>query len=148
MKKFHFRLQKLLDLRAFREKEAETALSKAIAVRDGIVLRLKEIAQQELNTRTGCMPHCKTAADFTVLEYYLEHLYTEREYQLNALTEAELLIQQKQEIYVNAHRERLIITKLREKKEYFWKAAYAKEQDNTVDDIVNNAQYRKCALED
>ena len=45
MKKFQFSLQKLLDIRTFREKEAETNLGRAVAAREAIVLRLTDIAQ-------------------------------------------------------------------------------------------------------
>ena len=48
MKKFQFSLQKLLDIRTFLEKEAETNLGRAVAAREAIVLRLAEIAKEEV----------------------------------------------------------------------------------------------------
>ena len=45
MKRFSFSLEKLLDLRLFREKEAELELGRAISSRDAIQLRLDEVAR-------------------------------------------------------------------------------------------------------
>ena len=46
-------------------------------------------------------------------------------------------------IYIKAHQERLIVTKLRERKEAEWKAEGLKQQDAVLDDIVNAREYRK-----
>ncbi len=50
MKKFVFSLQKVLDLREFQEKEAETELAKAIAETDRIKLALIENGQKQAYT--------------------------------------------------------------------------------------------------
>lgn len=143
MKKFQFQLQKLLDLRTFREKEAETALGRAIAARDAIVLRLTEIAQQELKTRKSLEISQKTADEFNRHENYLARLHNERERQEKALAEAELIIKKKRKIYIEAHRQRLIVTKLREKKVIQWRSEIYKQQEAVLDDIVNAQAYRK-----
>ena len=46
-------------------------------------------------------------------------------------------------IYIKAHQERLIVSKLRERKETEWKAEQLKQQDAILDDIVNAREYRK-----
>jgi len=46
-------------------------------------------------------------------------------------------------IYITAHQERIIVTKLRERKEAEWKAEGWKQQDAVLDDIVNTREYRK-----
>ena len=143
MKKFQFTLQKLLDIRAFREKEAETNLGRAVAAREAIVLRLTEIAQEEIKTRRSLGVSLKTPAELTLHENYLERLRIDREKQEKALVEAELVIEKMRKIYIKAHQERLIVTKLRERKEVEWKAEGLKQQDAILDDIVNAREYRK-----
>lgn len=143
MKKFHFRLQKLLDLRTFREKEAETALGRAIAARDAITLRLMEIARQELNTRRSLESCARTAHEFALHAHYLERLHHDRERQQHALVEAELVIDKMRALYIQAHQSRLIVTKLREKKAEHWKTESYKQQDAVLDDMVNAQQFRK-----
>jgi len=143
MKKFQFSLQKLLDIRTFREKEAETNLGRAVAAREAIVLRLAEIAQEEIKTRRSLWDSLKTAAELSLHENYLERLHNDREKQEKALVEAELIIEKMRKIYIKAHQERLIVSKLRERKEGEWKTEGMKQQDAVLDDIVNAREYKK-----
>ena len=143
MKKFQFTLQKLLDIRAFREKEAETNLGRAVAAREAIVLRLAEIAQEEVKTRRSLWGSTKTASELNLHENYLERLHNDREKQEKALVEAELVIEKMRKIYIKAHQERLIVSKLRERKELQWRAEGLKRQDAILDDIVNAREYKK-----
>ena len=146
MKKFHFRLQKLLDLRTFREKEAETALGRAIAERDAISLQLAELAQKELTARMSLQRSSGTIADFAAHGNYLERLHLEREKQLTALTQAEIRIEEMRKHYIKAHQERLIVTKLKDKKQAYWKKDMQRQQDILLDDIINAQEYRKRIL--
>lgn len=143
MQRFHFRLQKLLDLRTFREKEAETNLGRAVAAREAIVLHLAEIAQAEIRTRQSLKMSARTSEDFSIHGNYLERLHGEREKQLKALAEAELVIEKMRALYVKAHQERLIVTKLRERKEIQWRVDGLKQQDAMLDDVINAQAYRK-----
>ena len=74
MKKFQLTLQTLLDIRTFREKEAETNLGRAVAAREAIILRLAEIAQEEAKTRRSLWSSLKTSEELTLHENYLERL--------------------------------------------------------------------------
>lgn len=143
MQRFHFRLQKLLDLRTFREKEAETNLGRAVAAREAIVLHLAEIAQAEIRTRQSLKMSARTSENFSIHGNYLERLHGEREKQLKALAEAELMIEKMRALYVKAHQERLIVTKLRERKEIQWQVDGFKQQDAMLDDVINAQAYRK-----
>ena len=143
MKKFQFTLQKLLDIRTFREKEAETNLGRAVAAREAIILRLTEIAQEEIKTRRSLWSSLKTSEELTLHENYLERLRIEREKQEKALLEAEFIVEKMRKLYIKAHQERLIVSKLRERKEVEWKAEGLKQQDAILDDIVNARDYTK-----
>ena len=132
-----------MDIRPFREKEAEINLGRAVAAREAIVLRLTEIAQEEIKTRQSLGGSLKTPAELALHENYLERLHNDREKQEKALVEAELVIEKMRKIYIKAHQERLIVTKLRERKEVEWKAEGLKQQDAVLDDIVNAREYRK-----
>ena len=143
MKKFQFTLQKLLDIRTFREKEAETNLGRAVAAREAIILRLAEIAQEEAKTLRSLWGRLTTAAELNLHENYLTRLHTDREKQEKALLEAELVVEKMRKLYIKAHQERLIVSKLRERKEVEWKAEGLKQQDAILDDIVNAREYKK-----
>jgi len=140
MRKFHFNLQKLLNLRTFKENEAEIQLGKMIAAKDAIVLRLKAIAQQEAQTKQIFNESKKLVSDLTIYEHYLARLHKRKEQELQALAEAELRIEQAREHYIAAHRDRLIITKLYEKKEKYWKKDTAKQQEEILGDMINTVR--------
>ena len=140
MRKFHFNLQKLLNLRTFKEDEAEIRLAKMIAAKDAIVLRLKAIAQQETQTKLIFNESKKLVSDLTTYEHYLARLHKKKELELQALAEAELHIEQARERYITAHRDRLIITKLYEKKTKDWKKDMAKQQEAMLGDMINTVR--------
>ncbi len=143
MKKFSFKLQKLLDLRTFKEKEAEIELGKAIAVRDTITVRLQNIAEREIKARTLFSDDVKTTSDFISHENYLGRLNKEKEEQLTALAEAELVIEEKRAAYIKAHQEKMVLTHLREKKEAVWKSDQNKQEEAAIEDILNTREYQQ-----
>ena len=56
MKRFEFRLEKLLNLREFYEHQAEIELAHAIAHKDYIDIQLKQIAKLKIKTGTEFNP--------------------------------------------------------------------------------------------
>ena len=97
MKKFVFSLQKVLDLREFQEKQAETELAKAIAETDRIKLALIENGQKQAYTN-------KTRNDTSLIdqmkaiESYVNRLKKEAEDLLNDLAATELVVEEKKKI--------------------------------------------------
>ncbi len=145
MKKFSFKLQKLLDLRAFKEKEAEIQLGKAIAIRDTITIRLHDIAQREMKARTLFSDDVKTTSDFISHENYLERLNKEKEEQLTALAEAELVIEKERKTYIKAHQEKMVLSHLREKKEAQWKKDQSKQEEAAMEDMLNTREFQRSS---
>ena len=144
MKKFQFTLQKLLDIRAFREKEAEINLGRAVATREAIILNLTEIARKEAKTHRSLGYSIKTSGELNMHENYLTRLHNDRKKQEQALVEAELTIEKMRKIYIKAHQERLIVSKLRERKEIQWRTEGLKQQDAILDDLINAREYKKA----
>ena len=136
MKRFSFSLQKLLDLRAFREKQAELELGRAIAARDAIALKLESIAKKRVSAafeRKGSLP----VQELLAIEHFITRLDREKERLLEDLAAAELVVEQKREDYLVASRDKQVISKLREKKEAAWHKEALAEEAATLDDLVN-----------
>ena len=136
MKRFSFSLQKLLDLRAFREKQAELELGRAIAARDAIALTLESIAKKRVSAafeRKGSLP----VQELLAIEHFITRLDREKERLLEDLAAAELVVEQKREDYLVASRDKQVISKLREKKEAAWHKESLAEEAATLDDLVN-----------
>jgi len=103
-------------------------------------------AQKELTARMSLQRSSGTIADFAAHGNYLERLHLEREKQLTALTQAEIRIEEMRKHYIKAHQERLIVTKLKDKKQAYWKKDMQRQQDILLDDIINAQEYRKRTL--
>ncbi len=139
MKLFFFPLQRLLGLREFREKEAELALGRANSARDAIRIELEGIARERFASsasRTGGLP----IQDLLVIERYITRLDTKKETLLNDLAAAELVVEQMREKYIEATRDRQVISKLKEKKEAVWHKENLDAEAAVLDDISNSRQ--------
>lgn len=136
MKKFHYSLQKVLNLREFYEKEAEIALGKAISARDAIQLDLSEVAKKRVSSaaeRKGSL----RVEDLLAIEHFIQRLDIRKEELLKELTAAELVLEQKRILYLEATKNRQVLTKLKEKKESVWHKEYLNSEAAILDDIVN-----------
>ena len=137
MKRFSFSLQKLLDLRDFKEKQAEIELGKANAARDAIKLQLEEVARKRVSAageRKGSLP----VHELLAIEHFITRLDVRKEKLLEDLASAELVVETMREKYLVATRERKVITKLKEKKQAVWNKAYLDDEAAVLDDIVNS----------
>lgn len=140
MKRFKFNLDKLLDLREFREKEAETLLGKALAELNSLETELQIIAQKKIATQSSKTQKLHIH-DLVSIEHYLLHLETQKEELLEKLVIAKLEVEKAREKYLETLKDRKIITKFKEKKEKEWKKENQEEADIQLDDIINAKKY-------
>lgn len=137
MKRFSFSLQKLLNLREFREKEAELELGRAVSAREVIQVELEDVARKRVgaaNERRGGL----SVQDLLVIEHYITRLDARKETLLEDLAAAELVVEKAREAYMQATRDRQVITKLREKKEAAWHKENLDAEAAILDDIANS----------
>lgn len=135
MKKFAFKLQKLLELRQFEEDKAKAVLAQAIGVAEGLKAELRQIAEDRVATnasRSGLADPVTMQA----IERYIIRLDTRKEQALQELAQAELVVEEKRAILAEAVKQRKILEKLRENKYAEWKKERQKEDDKILDDIV------------
>lgn len=137
MKRFSFSLQKLLDLREFREKEAELELGKAISTRDAIQLELDAVA----SSRVRYSYERQTTKDImglVAIENFIVRLDAKKEELLESLARAELVVESKRSAYMDATRDRQVISKLLEKKHAAWRKESLAQEAAVLDDISNS----------
>jgi flagellar FliJ protein len=137
MKKFNFKLQKLLDLRQYREREAEIALGHAIGELTRIENEIKTIALQKneasaLRFKTG-----NTASEIRYAELYILRLDRAVDKLMEEAAKAELKVSEARDVYLEASKEKKIIEKLKEKKEKEYKKFVLSEEDKAIDEINN-----------
>ncbi|WP_024468698.1 flagellar export protein FliJ [Treponema pedis] len=138
MKRFNFRLEKLLHLREFYERKAEIELAHAIAYLDSLKLALKNIANlyaqnsQKLNFDGSTV----SIDELHSIQNCIIRLNKEKDELINKSVQAQIVIDEKRKIYIEAASKRKAISKLKEKKLEEWKKENIKAEDDFIDDLV------------
>lgn len=135
MKRFEFSLQKVLNLREFEEKQAKNELGKAIAESERIKAEIEYVAMKRVENNAA---RAKTTDmnEIMAIERFIVRLDLRKEELLEELAKAELVIEQKRQIFAEAMKNRKVVTKLKEKKEAEYKADMLKAEESAIDDIV------------
>ena len=137
MKKFNFSLDKVLTLRAFYEKQAEIALSRAVSERDIVKNKIENIDLKVLEAS----PIFSQDIDMSILlwtENYIKGLKVrklELEKELISLEEKVKLCIQK---YSETSKDRKILERLKDKKFEEWKKSFDKEEVISIDEIISS----------
>ncbi|MDR2786358.1 MAG: flagellar export protein FliJ [Treponema sp.] len=146
MKRFHFNLQKALDLRAYRERDAEIELGRAVSRFTELTNRLRTLAEERFRAAAGRFSRSNSAEDMLAYERYITRLDTQKEELLEQTAAAELAVSEKREAYLAASRERKVLDKLREKRFEEYRKLALREEAKLTDDAASG-QFKKKAAE-
>lgn len=135
MKRFSFSLQKILDIREFVERQAQIELGRAVAEVNRINSDLEAVAQEKIRM-IHQKPQEMTLNDFVVRENYMKRLELTKERLLEDLAAAQLVVDEKREIFAEALKQRKILSNLRDKQYAQYKKDALVAEDNAVDDMV------------
>ncbi|MBO5730503.1 MAG: flagellar export protein FliJ [Treponema sp.] len=137
MKRFSFSMQKILDIREFTERQAQIELGQAVAEVNRINEELESVAQEKLRM---LQINLKSASlnEFLVHENYMKRLELTKERLLEELAAAQLVVDEKREIFAEAMKQRKILSNLKEKQFAQYKKEALVAEDNAVDDLVTS----------
>ena len=123
MKRFRFGLEKVLKLRRYREEEAKNELGKAV----GILTEIENKIIRNTNDRKKAVQERFTGihaeniiAGFNsiqVWDIYIHRLEREAEILAGQAAQAEQLVEEKRNLYLEASRELKVLEKLKEKRQ-------------------------------
>ena len=145
MKRFNFKLEKILKLRENRERETELELGKAVGVLAALENRIKNIAAEKTEAFGS---RFSQGADFITMrnyDLYILRLDQTKDALMEAAARAELDVEKARGIYLEASRDRKVISKLRERQEKEYRRAMNLEEIKTIDDLSGGAIARKAA---
>ncbi len=142
MKRFRFDLEKLLELRVYREKEAEQALARAMGELAAIEAKLRALAEERVAVARGRFAPGRTAADMRSAELYLLRLEKTKEKLLEEAAKAELAVAAAREAFMEASRDRKILDKLKDKRKAEYRKTAADEEVKAIDDISGGSSAR------
>ena len=134
MKKFKFSLEKVLSLREFEQNQAQIELGKAQSVVNEINEQLKFIASEIVKSNESRSN--STELNFLLsVENYLNGLKYKKELLLEELAKAQLVLEEKRAIVVEAIKKRKSLEKLKEKQFEEYKKQYNLEEEKILDEI-------------
>jgi flagellar FliJ protein len=124
MKRFRFGLQKVLDLRQYREQEAKIELGKAIGILIAIennikrnaVIRHQAVQQRFIGINTSGHAGNNGAASMLAWDSYINRLEQEAERLMREAAQAEMVVEEKRNLYLEASRELKVMEKLKERR--------------------------------
>ena len=143
MKRFGFNLEKILKLRKFSEEQAKNELGKALGILAGIENNIKLNAQTRYNASQKRFSSVSTnhlnpeSSLNSIIQWdlYIARLDQEKEELLEKAAQAELVVEEKREIYMNASRDLKVMEKLKEKQFAQYKKEYQAHEIKTMDDL-------------
>lgn len=145
MKRFAFRLERVLEVRTNEERIAEGKLAARAAVCTRLQMALEANARATVAANHERFRKGGTASDFLAGEHFMVRLSAEKEKLLRDLALAEAEREQARLSYVEASKKRELVTKLREREEAAYYRAVNLEEVKTLDDLASGAQVRRQA---
>jgi flagellar protein FliJ len=135
VRRFAFRLEKLLEYRSFYERRAELVLAEKSGRCAVLENHLAEIAQSRARAGRDMFAPGRDLADFRASELYIIRLDRERDKLLNELVFAQAEREKARLEYLDKHRDREVIDKLKERREKEYYHLAQLEEIKTLDDI-------------
>jgi flagellar FliJ protein len=142
MRKFVFNMQKILDLREFEKKQAEAELGKAVAEETKIKDTLELIARQRVQ-QVSEAGKISGVNELYGLSNYFALLDQRKEQLLKDLVQAQMVKEQKREVFKQAMLKVKALEKLKESRLSEWKTEQMRKEAAEIDDINNSKIYRE-----
>jgi len=133
MRKFKFNLEKILQLRKFREEECKLALGHAISVLNAIENKIKETA---LKRHRAAIERFNDSKEMASWDIYILRLEQEAEKLAEKAAKAEIIVEEKRVLYLEASRDLKALEKLKEKQQKEYRREMLNTQMNEIDDIT------------
>jgi len=136
MRRFRFNLEKFLELRSFHERRAELVLAEKAgrcATLDG---RLREVAQARSRTNREMFASGRELSDYRAAELYIVRLERDRDRLEKELALAELEREEARVVYVDRHKAREAIEKLKERRQSEYYRLAEREETKALDDLA------------
>jgi flagellar FliJ protein len=138
MKRFTFRLEKVLQLRKFNENECKLALGQAISILNKIENDIKMTAVKRHN---AAAERFNAPQDIASWDLYILRLEQETERLAEQAAQAELVVEEKRALYIEAQKDLKAIEKLKEKRQKEYRQEMMDFQMAEIDDLTA-ARYR------
>jgi flagellar FliJ protein len=142
MKRFTFDLQKILELRQYREQETKIELGRAVGVLTALENQIADLARERV--RAAGERFAGGAAEMRSYERYILRLDKTRDRLLEEAARAELKAAEARDLYLEASRDRKVIDKIRERRERDYHKETLAEDIKVMDEAAAGAKARRA----
>jgi flagellar protein FliJ len=145
VRRFRFNLEKLLELRLFHERKAEMALAEKAGICAALDGKLRDVASSRARTRDEMFSPGRMLADYRASELYVIRLDRERDRLVEELARAELEREAARAVYLEKHKAREAIDKLKERRSAEYYRLELREETKANDDMVRRKAVESSA---
>ena len=137
MKRFNFKMEKVLKLRKFSEEQAKIELGKAIGFLTGIENQINNNARTRYNAANS---RFSSVNDIISWDLFISRLDKEKEKLLEEAAKAELIVEEKRSLFLEASRDLKVMEKLKDKEKDAYKKEYNAEEVKMLDDQFRRSE--------
>ena len=137
MKPFSFSLEKVLNLRKYREDEAKIELGRAVGILAALESNIRAVAEERVRAAAAQFSPGNGAVEIQQYMVYLLRLDNTKERLLKEAAMAELKVEEARNVFLEASREKKVMDKLKEKREKEHKKTILAEETKNLDDIAS-----------
>jgi flagellar protein FliJ len=136
VRRFQFKLEKLLEVRSFHEKKSELVLAEKAGLCAVLDKRLREVAESRSRTGREMFAPGRDLEDFRAAELYMTRLDRDRDRLLEELASAELERETARADYIEKRKARESIDKMKERKQAEYYRLALREEQKALDDLA------------
>ena len=134
MRRFRFNLEKILQIRKYREEECKIALGQAISVLNEIESEIKKTAFKHHN---AALNRFENTGEMLSWDIYILRLEQQAQTLAEKAARAQMVVEEKRDIYLEASRDLKAMEKLKEKQLKEYRKEMFDNQMNEVDEITS-----------
>ena len=134
MRRFKFSLEKVLKLRQFKEDECKLSLGQAISALNKIENDIKQTAQKR---HTASSQRFQNPGEIAMWNVYILRLEQETERLLKQAVQAQIVVEEKRALYLEAQKELKVMENLKDKRHKEYRKEMLNSEMNEVDDITS-----------
>lgn len=144
MKKYNFRLQRVLEIKNVMQKLRERELAKALTALEIEELTLEEQKKSRIGYQTEVRERKRiTAFEMRIYSLYFAFLQSEIESQLIRIVNCKNEVQSRKKNLTEAYRDKKVIDNLKQKSQQQYKREYDKEEQIETDEISLSSFFKE-----
>lgn len=134
MRRFKFNLEKILQLRKFREEECKLALGQAVSLLNKIEIDIKETAVKK---HAASSKRFLNVAEIALWDNYVTRLDQQADKLIEQAAKAQAVVEEKRALYLEARTELKAMEKLKEKQKKEYRGETLNNEITQIDDITS-----------